>query len=70
MSDFLFTNPSFLFGFAKAFDLMGVFDEFNSSSSSEEADQRAHLADAMAVGEDFKKVITAQEQEMKDASHG
>ena len=65
MSDFLFAQPSILFGFAKAFDFFGTFDEYNVSSSPEEADARAITADFVEVGKDIKK---AYEQVVAEAN--
>lgn len=54
-TDFLFTKPSFWTGFARIFDLFGTFDDFNTSSSDEEADVKAILNDWAMVGQDLEK---------------
>jgi hypothetical protein len=56
-TDFLFTRPSFGSGVARAFDLFGHFDSYNTSSSEEEADQRAIANDWLAVGKDLGQAM-------------
>jgi hypothetical protein len=53
MSDFLFANPTFLYGLARALDLAGEFDIYNASPTPELADWIALHADMAAVGKDF-----------------
>lgn len=52
-SDFLFAQPSGLFGAARLLDLGGNFDSYNRSRTGEEADQRALTSDWMMMSKDF-----------------
>ena len=53
MSDFLFSNPSFINGVMSIVDLFGVAQEYNDSRSENSADSRAIRADTNAVKKDF-----------------
>lgn len=53
MSDFLFSNPSFIDGVMSVVDLFGVAQEYNDSRSPNSADSRAIRADTNAVKKDF-----------------
>jgi len=50
----IFSLPSFFSGFARSLDLSGQFDEYNNSSTPQEADSRALISDMMAVASDIK----------------
>ena len=52
-TDFLFARPSFLEGLARLADYFGVLQEYNTSSTTEAADERAIRADWAAVGNDL-----------------
>ncbi|HVM92514.1 MAG TPA: hypothetical protein VMT67_06860 [Terriglobales bacterium] len=52
-SGFLFANPSFLSGAARALDLYGTFDAYNGSSTEREADYKALSSDWHMVGQDI-----------------
>jgi len=52
-TDFLFACPSFGSGLARALDLGGTFDAYNSSATEEEADERAIASDWLVVGKDL-----------------
>ena len=56
-SNFLFAQPSFASGAARAADLWGMFDEYNGSESVAEADQIAVAADWAMVGQDLSRAI-------------
>jgi hypothetical protein len=60
---FMFGNPSFASGAARVLDIMGTFDDYNVSSSPQEADQNALTADWIAVGHDIYRAI---EMEMSE----
>lgn len=64
-TDFLFTSPSFLQGWASIFDFGGFLLEFNESKSPEEADEKAIRSDWAMVGKDLQKAI--QEYELAEA---
>ena len=49
-STYLFSPPSVLSGVARILDLGGTFDEYNDSTTTEESDILAVLADWVAVG--------------------
>lgn len=53
MTDYLYTRPSFLSGFARALDLFGQYDTYNRAPTPDDADLRAHLADLLAVEGDM-----------------
>lgn len=52
-SGFLYATPSFVSGAARALDLYGTFDRYNSSASEREADLKAMWADWSIVGYDI-----------------
>ena len=56
-SDFLFAKPSFFSGAARTLDLFAIFDDYNSSSSPEEADIRALKSDWGVVGQDLTQTV-------------
>jgi hypothetical protein len=56
-TDFLFALPSFGSGFARALDLDGTFDAYNSSATEEEADERAIASDWLVVGKDLREAL-------------
>lgn len=58
MSDFLFSNPDFWSGFARALDLGGTFDSYNESGTPKEADARAIKNDWIMVGKDMTNAMT------------
>lgn len=61
-SDFLFAQPSALFGCARLFDIGSFFDEYNSCDSPEEADAKAMYADWSVVGETLESTIRSEQQ--------
>jgi len=52
-STFLFATPTFTSGFARALDLYGVYDRYNSSRTEREADYKAIWSDWSVVGQDI-----------------
>jgi len=52
-STLLFTEPSFLEGFARSMDIGGLMTEFNPSLDAAQADCLAILSDWRAVGADI-----------------
>lgn len=52
-TDFLFARASFASGAARALDLYGTFDSYNSSGSEADADRTAIASDWLAVGADL-----------------
>ncbi|MCA8976782.1 MAG: hypothetical protein KDC98_18815 [Planctomycetes bacterium] len=64
MSDFLFAQPSTLSGTARIVDLGGVFDDYNTSATTEEADARALRADWQAVGADLSQAMESVREEL------
>lgn len=60
---FLFADPSFLSGAARAIDLWGQFDDYNRSESPEEADGKAIAADWLVVGNDIQDAIEGTQSE-------
>ena len=58
-TDFLFARPSFSSGIARLFDFWGLYDLYNVSPSTVEADARAMYSDWRIVGQDL---IIAKEQ--------
>jgi hypothetical protein len=59
-SDFLFAQPSFLSGMARALDLSGTFDAYNRSRNGGEADLRAIWSDWLTVGQDMSEAINSE----------
>ena len=56
-TDFLFARPTFASGAARALDLYGNFDVYNSSGSEKQADQTAIASDWSAIGADLGEVL-------------
>ena len=61
-SDFLFAQPSFASGAARALDLWGVLDDYNISSTTLEADEKAIAADWIIVGQDLSDAMGQDSQ--------
>lgn len=62
MTDFLYSNPSFFDGAAKALDIGGVYDVYNTSTTPSEADLTALKSDWMAVGKDMRSAMDSVEK--------
>lgn len=56
-TDFLFARPTFGSGVARALDLGGTFDAYNTSASEAEADERAIASDWLVVGKDLSEAL-------------
>ena len=54
----LYATPSFAEGLARAADIGGTFDEYNSDVSASEADEAALASDWYAVGADLYHAIS------------
>ena len=54
LSYYLFARPSFLEGASRVFDIGGVFDSYNESTTPAEADAKSTLHDWMMVGKDME----------------
>ena len=52
-SDFLVSSPSFLSGTSRLLDWYGLFDDYNISRNSAEADAKAIASDWNLVGNDI-----------------
>jgi len=52
-TDFLFAQPSFASGAARALDLWGQLDAYNESATTATADENAIAADWFVVGQDI-----------------
>jgi len=66
-SDFLFAQPSFASGAARAFDLWGRFDDYNRSETPAEADAKAIAADWFVIGQDIADSIDSHKSELEVA---
>lgn len=53
----LYAEPSFFEGWARLFDPAGTLNQYNTSSSPEEADRKAIFSDWIAVGKDMRTAI-------------
>jgi len=62
LSDKLFARPSFIGGMASVLDIWGTLQEYNSSKTGKEADNKALLGDWMAVGRDLTDAVNSYEQ--------
>ncbi len=58
-ADFLYAEPSFLEGAARIMDFGNTLQEYDTSSSGEEADEKAAWMDWAAVGAAIRKSIAA-----------
>jgi hypothetical protein len=67
----LYASPSFVEGLARAVDIGGTFDEYNSATSPSEADEAALASDWYAVGADLYHAISQFEGRAgSPSSHG
>ena len=65
---YLFSQPSFIDGMARALDLGGVFDMYNESQDGREADYIALKNDWAMVGADISNTIEQYGQEQKQTT--
>ena len=56
-SDYLFAQPSFVSGVARALDIGGTFDSYNYSKTPEDADHKAISLDWKLIGQDLWSAI-------------
>jgi hypothetical protein len=56
-TDYLYARPSFAEGIARLVDFSNILQEYNTSSSPGEADEKAIRADWLAVGYDMVEAI-------------
>lgn len=56
-TDYLYARPSFLEGMARAWDFGNTLNEYNESSTPEEADARALASDWLVVGEALREAV-------------
>lgn len=61
---FLCAMPSFLYGFAQAFDLFGDFVSYNESHTVNEADAEAIYSDWKMVGNDIRSAMSEVEKDI------
>lgn len=64
MTDYLFSQPSFISGIARTLDIFGTYNSYNMSATPEEADCKAIYSDLTAVGLDMKKAVSVIEAEL------
>ena len=67
-SGFLYSEPSFLSGAARTLDMYGLYDAYNASDSSLEADARALAADWIITGQDLQRAIDEFQSEIDEAA--
>lgn len=67
-SDFLFSTPTFASGAARALDLFGTYDTYNSSSTDHEADFSALFSDWSIVGQDISFAMSQLERSLPPES--
>jgi hypothetical protein len=60
-SGILFARPSFLEGIGRLFDFGGTLNQYNDSSTPQEADIKALRADWEAVGDALRTALMEQE---------
>ena len=56
----LIATPSFLSGYARALDVAGTFDSYNTSESEREADREAIANDWEVVGTQMREAMSAE----------
>lgn len=59
-TSYLVATPSFLTGYARALDIAGTFDSYNTSESESEADEIALANDWRVVGSQMREAMAAQ----------
>jgi hypothetical protein len=58
MSDYLFAEPSFFEGVARNMDLFGSMNNYNTSKSEQEADNKAFQVDVSSLQKDMDKAVS------------
>lgn len=68
----LFARPSFFEGMARVLDIGGTLNEYNNSSTPDQADYDALCADWRTVGEAIQTAATqfAQENDVRSEENG
>lgn len=66
-TDFLFAQPSFTSGASRVLDLWAVFDDYNRSDTTLEADAKAIAADWFIVGQDVRDAMEQYDSEREAA---
>jgi hypothetical protein len=61
----LYAEPSFSEGVARALDIGGTLEEYNTSRSGDDADRNALRSDWRAVGEDLREAIQHAREELR-----
>jgi hypothetical protein len=69
-SSLLYSQPSTLEGFARVLDSGGMFDSYNESSSTAEADRLAMASDWYAVSADLLRAIKAYQAKLRAGKSG
>ena len=64
-TDFLFAQPSSLYGWSRLLSLFTRFSEYNTSPTREEADARALYCDWVMVASDLRGAMKQVESELK-----
>lgn len=64
VTDYLFARPSFLEGLARLFDFRGTLNEYNTSSTTTDADVQALEMDMAVIGDDFRQALGLVQQEI------
>jgi len=59
--------PSFLSGVARLVDLGGVYDSYNESRTSKEADAVATYSDWAVVGQDIQNAVGQFDEELVES---
>lgn len=67
---YLFTEPSFVEGFARIIDIGDTLSVYNYSNTEEESDSLAIKNDWLQVGQDLSKAITIYESKFPTLSIG
>lgn len=64
-TDYLFATPGFLTGAGSIFNIIGTYYEFNTSQTSEIADQKAISSDWCMAGRDLKEAFEEYQNSKK-----
>lgn len=64
----LYARPSFLEGLARLSDPAGLLNRYNRSETPKKADAKAIASDWIAIGNDFRKVLSDQKKSKQTRS--
>ncbi|MGB2603882.1 MAG: hypothetical protein WBC78_09815 [Candidatus Sulfotelmatobacter sp.] len=67
-SGFLYSDPSFLSGLSRTLDMYGLYDGYNASSTTQEADARALASDWIVVGQDLQDAIDEFQSQLENVA--